>query len=159
MRILALITLLFLSAGYGMSAPMKTAPMSSVSAGDALRDASSFVSKGYEVCRVEGVSMLPFYNEHAILLIKKMEFKALKPGMLVVYWDGEDYVAHRLVRQGTTNWTAKGYNNKVEDPNPVTEANYNGVIAVTFYTGSAVTDLEVNKAGLSNVKTVKAKTY
>jgi signal peptidase I len=111
-------------------------PVTTVSLDVALTDARTLASRhaGMQVLRIEGKSMLPFFGDGSLVVIKKIESAKLRPGMVVVYRNrfGET-VAHRLVETATTGWIAKGYNNAEADSTVVNDANMIGVVYATFH--------------------------
>ena len=79
--------------------------------------------------RGSGKSMLPYYDENSVLIIETASYNKLKMGMSVVYRDSnDDLVGHLLQEKFGNDWYARGFNNKKQDPQVVTERNYVGVI-------------------------------
>jgi len=111
-------------------------PMTTVSLDVVLGDAQTLASRhpGMQVLRVEGKSMLPFFGEGSVVVIKKIDGSKLRAGMVAVYHNrfGET-VAHRLVETTTGGWIAKGYNNAEADSTVVNESNLVGVVYATFH--------------------------
>ena len=110
-------------------------PASSVSLSTALTDAHKLASrKGDTVVRVEGVSMLPYFGDGSVLVVRKAAVEALKAGMVVVYRNrfGET-VAHRVENRTTEGWTVRGANNTATDSTVVDAANLVGTVYATFY--------------------------
>lgn len=111
-------------------------PTTPVSLDTALRDARAMVADrvGFEIMRVSGRSMLPFFGDGSVLVVKKIPAAKLRPGMVVVYQNrfGET-VAHRVVGGNATGWTVRGYNNEASDSTAVTEANLIGVVYATLH--------------------------
>jgi len=102
----------------------------------ALSDARALAANrpDFKVVRVEGTSMLPFFGNGSVLLVKKMSAEKLRAGMVVVYTNRfNETVAHRLVALGAAGWEVKGYNNAKADSTPVNEANLIGVVYATFH--------------------------
>ncbi len=86
------------------------------------------------VMRIEGVSMLPYFGEGSVLVVKKINAARLHEGMVVVYTNrfGET-VAHRLVARVDGGWQVKGWNNDRADTTVVTATNLLGVVYATFH--------------------------
>lgn len=108
---------------------------SSVSIATAVADGLRLAAKaGDSVVRVSGTSMLPYFGDGAVLVVRSMSVDALKPGMVVVYRNrfGET-VAHRIESRTAAGWTVKGANNAAIDSTPVTAENLLGTVYVTLY--------------------------
>ncbi len=79
--------------------------------------------------RGSGKSMLPYYGDNSVLIIETASYNKLKMGMSVVYRDNNgDLVGHLLQVKFGNDWYVRGFNNKKQDPQVVTERNYVGVI-------------------------------
>jgi len=115
------------------------APASPVAIRDALADAQALAGThdGAEVMRIAGTSMLPYFGDGALVVVKPIEEGKLRAGMLVVYRNrfGET-IAHRLVARQDSGWQIQGCNNAQPDSTLVTSANLLGVVYATFYTSS-----------------------
>jgi signal peptidase I len=111
-------------------------PQTAVTLETALADAHRLAAAkpGLAVVRVEGQSMLPFFGNGAVLVLRQMPAAQLRPGMLVVYTNsvGEN-VAHRIVAADGAGWIVQGYNNDQADSTRVTDANLHGVVYATFH--------------------------
>ncbi len=111
-------------------------PQTAVTFETALADAHRLAAAkpGLAVVRVEGQSMLPFFGNGAVLVLRQMPAAQLQPGMLVVYTNhaGEN-VAHRIVAADGAGWIVQGYNNDQADSTRVTDANLHGVVYATFH--------------------------
>ncbi len=111
-------------------------PVSAVSWDATLSDAHRVANRhaDLQVLRIAGSSMLPFFGEGSVVIVKRIESLHLRAGMVVVYQNrfGET-VAHRLISQGAQGWMAQGYNNQEVDSTPVTDANLVGVVYATFH--------------------------
>jgi len=123
--------------GVGVARAEYTArPMTAVSLDAALADAQMLAATrpGALVMRIEGKSMLPFFGEGSVVVVKKIDPVKLRAGMVVVYTNrfGET-VAHRLVATVEGGWTAQGYNNTEADSTVVNAANLIGVVYATFH--------------------------
>jgi signal peptidase I len=111
---------------------------------------------GLSVVRVSGESMLPYFGEDAVLVIKKIDAARLRVGMIAVYVNrfGEK-VAHRVIAKVGSGWEVKGYNNDRADSTVVNASNLLGIVYATF---APVGRPTVELAGLerSAVETVYA---
>ncbi|HEY8932323.1 MAG TPA: signal peptidase I [Rariglobus sp.] len=117
-------------------------PVTGVPMVTALKDALDLAATraDLKVLRVEGVSMLPYFGNGSVLVVKTLSADKLRAGMVVVYKNRfNETVAHRLVNATAAGWTAAGYNNRDADSTPVTEANLVGVVYATFHS-NAVSD-------------------
>ena len=87
-----------------------------------------------KVVRVSGDSMLPFFGDGAVLVVKRISLEKLRVGMVAVYTNRfHETVAHRLVSYTGTGWEARGYNNAEPDSTVITGANLIGVVYATFH--------------------------
>lgn len=86
-----------------------------------------------------GGSMEPVYRDRTVLVIQRMEFSRLRPGMTVVFVGGESQmVAHVLVEKTTRGWIAQGAANAARDRILVRERNYVGTVIKAFAPNPAV---------------------
>lgn len=112
-------------------------PSSPVTLNQALGDAARIAAAHPElkVLRVEGVSMLPYFGQDSVLLVKPTPSASLKPGQVVVYKSNfGETVAHRIIGGDAINgWVVKGYNNATADSTRVTDANLIGTVYVTLF--------------------------
>lgn len=100
-----------------------------------LHDAHRLASaKGDLVVRVRGASMLPYFGDGAVLVVRGAVIESLKPGMIVVYRNrfGE-VVAHRIEERRGAGWSVRGANNPSADSTLVTAENLLGAVYVTLY--------------------------
>jgi signal peptidase I len=106
------------------------------------------------VLKVEGRSMLPYFGDGSVVIVKAIDAAALREGMIVVYKNrfGET-VAHRLIRAKAEGWVAQGYNNRTADSTLVTSENLLGVVYVTLHSSGDIQD-----AGALSVLTAKTPT-
>jgi signal peptidase I len=78
---------------------------------DPLADARTLASAhdGLRVMRVQGASMMPFFDDGAVVVVKSIPVERLYPGMVIVYRNrfGET-IAHRLVAAVAGGWRIKG---------------------------------------------------
>ena len=76
-----------------------------------------------------GDSMKPMYGENTILVISKITYEDLKPGMNVVYTSRRGrQVVHQILERDATGWRIQGLNNEKEDTERVTRTNLVGVV-------------------------------
>ncbi len=144
-RSLLLVALLLLASASFAKAAMLVAPIAPVSFRNAMSDAMT-LSRRYadsRVMRISGTSMLPYFGNGSLIVVKPISAERLRKGMVVVYRNNfGETVAHRLVGHSATGWIAKGYNNVQADSTPVTAANLVGVVYATFNTAGMVASNE-----------------
>lgn len=133
--------------GAGMVRAEFTArPVTTVSLSTVLADAQRLAEArpGAQVMRIEGKSMLPFFGEGSVVVVKKIDPAKLRAGMVVVYTNrfGET-VAHRLVATVAGGWTAQGYNNAAPDSTVVNGSNLQGVVYATFHSNGLVASVDL----------------
>jgi len=89
------------------------------------------------VVRAAGQSMLPYFSDDAVIVVKKIDAARLRVGMIVVYVNrfGEK-VAHRVVAPVAGGWQVQGYNNSRADTTVVDGSNLLGVVYATFHATS-----------------------
>lgn len=114
-------------------------PVASVVMDVAVRDASRVASRlGGEVVRVSGDSMLPYFGNGSVLVVRKEGFAGLRAGAVAVYRNNfGDVVAHRLESATAGGWTVRGSNNREADSTVVTEANFLGTVYVVFHSDAS----------------------
>lgn len=141
MKVSTLLRPLFTAAAFvilavNAGATLAERPLSSVPFVDTLTDAHTVANRhgDMQVLRIAGTSMLPFFGEGSVVIVKKIAASDLREGMVVVYQNrfGET-VAHRLIARSNDGWTAQGYNNASADTTLVNEANLMGVVYATFH--------------------------
>jgi len=100
---------------------------------------------GALVMRIEGRSMLPFFGEGSVVVVKRIDPAKLRAGMVVVYTNrfGET-VAHRLVATVEGGWTAQGYNNETADSTVVNGSNLQGVVYATFHSSGRLDTVDLD---------------
>ncbi|KAF0093500.1 MAG: hypothetical protein E1N59_2769 [Puniceicoccaceae bacterium 5H] len=88
--------------------------------------------------------MEPFYGGNSLLIVQQADTTHLQPGMIAVYRDAAgDLVGHQVLRTGE-KIEAKGANNAVVDPSPITDANLVGIVVGMMHaSGTAANDLQV----------------
>ncbi len=80
-----------------------------------------------------GASMRPIYGENTVLVLQKIPYESLTPGMNVAYRNQRGtLVLHRLVARETGGWRATGLNNPKEDTERVTPQNLLGIVYASF---------------------------
>lgn len=112
-----------------------SAPVCAVDLGTTLRDAHRVAVKtGGSVVRVEGSSMLPYFGNGSVLVVRASSLDSLRAGAVVVYRNhlGET-VAHRLETRVEGGWKVRGANNRVSDTSLVTAENFVGSVYATFH--------------------------
>jgi len=121
-------------------------PLTGISLNTVLADAQKLADArpGARVMRIEGRSMLPFFGEGSVVVVKKIDPAKLRAGMVVVYTNrfGET-VAHRLVATTEGGWTAQGYNNETADSTVVNGSNLQGVVYVTFHSNGRLDSVDL----------------
>lgn len=118
-------------AASGLKAPINTG----VSVETALADARRLATApGDMVLRVKGTSMLPYFGEGSVLVVRKTAAELLRPGMVVLYRNrfGET-VAHRIEERSGEGWRVRGANNAASDSTLVTAENLLGGVYVTLH--------------------------
>jgi len=68
---------------------------------------------------VEGRSMEPLFHSGDIVVLEKPDLSKIKKGTIIVYWDGDKYVIHRVIDiyhyNGINCYIVKGDNNPIPD--------------------------------------------
>jgi signal peptidase I len=130
-------------------------PVSPITLETALADARALAAQhaNMSVMRIEGVSMLPYFGEGSVLVVKKINAARLREGMVVVYTNrfGET-VAHRLVARVDGGWQVKGWNNDRADTTVVNPGNLLGVVYATFHSSGPSNAPALSVASLNNVQ-------
>jgi len=85
-----------------------------------------------------GESMRPIYGENTVLVLTKIDYADLKPGMQIGYVNqvGRSIV-HVLLDQDARGWKVQGLNNDAVDRERVTRYNLIGVVYASFATEEA----------------------
>ena len=110
------------------------------------------------VVRIAGESMLPYFGDNSVVVVKKIDAARLRVGMIAVYVNrfGEK-VAHRVIGSVAGGWQVKGYGNKQPDSTTVNAGNLLGIVYATFNcTGKA--PVAVAASNLPAIETVYAAT-
>ena len=146
---LALLGLAFFASAVESVAAVER-PISSVNFLDTLTDANKVVARhsDMQILRISGRSMLPFFGDGSVVIVKKIAASDLREGMVVVYHNrfGET-VAHRVVNSVATGFVVQGYNNTAIDTTVVNDANLVGVVYVTFHSSGVI---DANSAVATN---------
>lgn len=137
--------LLFATCLIGMGSAMSSGavlrPASPVNLDRALADAQALTAgrAGFSTVRVEGESMLPFFGNGSVLVVKQIASASLREGMVVVYRNrfGET-VAHRITGESAEGWIVQGYNNRASDSTRVNDSNLVGVVYATFQSNGEI---------------------
>jgi len=108
------------------------------------------------VMRIAGESMLPFFGNNAVVVVKKIDAARLRAGMIAVYVNrfGEK-IAHRVIAQVDGGWQVKGYNNDAADSTVVNGSNLLGVVYATFHSAGRA-PVAIAAAILPAIETVYA---
>lgn len=136
LRTTVLLVGLALSAAAGVAADN---PRTNVPLDTALADARLLATRkpGLTVVRVAGDSMLPYFGDGAVLVVKRAAAAQLQPGMIVLYTNAlNETVAHRIVTADAAGCTVQGYNNDRADSTRVTAENLQGVVYATFHSAA-----------------------
>lgn len=115
----------------------KAPPATDVGKMQAWRDAEQIVGNDETRMTVigSGESMLPIYGENTVLVLTKIDFENLKPGMQVGYVNGGGRrVVHVLLAKDAQGWRVQGLNNDAVDRERVTRYNLIGVVYASFAT-------------------------
>lgn len=126
------------AAGLAKADGARAEPGAKVSLATALADARRLArAPGDTVLRVEGRSMLPYFGDGSVLVVRATPVDALRPGMVAVYRNrfGET-VAHRIESRSPEGWLVRGANNAAADSTLVTAKNLLGTVYVTLYSDS-----------------------
>lgn len=115
-------------------------PPTVVTAREALGTAKFYCAQhpGSDYAIGQGNSMLPLYRDNTVLVIDRPPLSSLRLGQTVIFVaaDGTP-VAHPLARLTRQGWVTRGLNNADEDPDPVTENNYRGVVVLALQATSS----------------------
>lgn len=105
---------------------------------------------------VAGQSMLPYFSDDAVVVVKKIDAARLRVGMIAVYVNrfGEK-VAHRVISMVNGGWQVKGYNNDAPDSTVVNSSNLLGIVYATFHSAGRA-PVTIAAANLPAVETVYA---
>lgn len=112
---------------------------------------------GFSVVRVSGHSMVPYFSNGAVIVMKKIDPALLRVGMIAVYVNrfGEK-VVHRVIAKVDGGWEVQGYNNSRPDSTVVNGGNLLGIVYATFNAAVREHPLAVAMTNLPHVATVYA---
>lgn len=113
----------------------KTPPSTDVTRLQAWKDAEAVAALAPDRYTVigKGDSMLPVYGPNTVLVLQKVDFDALEPGMNVAYMSSHGtMVVHRLLERKGEGWRVAGFNNPDEDRDLVTRYTLLGVVYAAF---------------------------
>ncbi len=106
----------------------------------ALRDANVLAGRypGAKVVRVSGNSMVPFFADGAVLVVRPVAAEAMRPGVIAAYTNrfGETIV-HRVTKATPAGWQVRGFNNRQPDSTLVDSGNLIGAVYAIFHPHSA----------------------
>ncbi len=124
----------------------------------ALSDALALVANrpGMSVVRVAGESMLPYFGDNTVVVVRKIDAARVRVGMIAVYVNRfGDKVAHRIIGAVEGGWQVKGYNNDRADSTVVNGSNLLGIVYATFNSVGRA-PVAIAAANLPAVETVYA---
>ena len=119
----------------------KPAPATDVGRLQAWSDAELVAGRSGDRVTVigSGESMRPIYGENTVLVLNKIDYADLKPGMQVGYVnEAGRRVVHVIHEKDAKGWRVQGLNNEAEDRERVTRYNLIGVVYASFATGDAM---------------------
>jgi signal peptidase I len=155
----ALLIAAFLGAAAVAEAAIAGCPRTAESFDATLADAHRIAARhtSLSVLKVQGRSMLPYFGDGSVVIVKKIDAAALREGMVVAYRNrlGET-IAHRLVRAKADGWVAQGYNNHKPDSTLVNADNLLGVVYVTLHSNGEIADAQTFAALSEKTATVLA---
>ncbi len=123
------------AAGGASVAPAPPPPSVGVSKNQAWRDAEALAALDPSRMTVigSGESMKPVYGENTVLVLQRVSFETLVPGMNVAYRNSAGRVVlHQLIAREGRSWRARGLNNQTEDVERVTPENLLGIVYAAF---------------------------
>ena len=154
-----LLTAVFFCGVVSVNAAIAERPLTAESLDATLSDAHRIAERRADlsVLKIEGRSMLPYFGDGSVVIVKKIDASALREGMVVAYKNrfGE-MVAHRLIEAKADGWVAQGYNNKKADSTLVTAENLLGVVYVTLHSNGQTENAGMVASLLQKTTTVLA---
>jgi signal peptidase I len=112
------------------------------------------------VVQISGRSMLPFFSDESVIVMKKIDAARMRVGMIAIYVNrfGEK-VAHRVIARVDRGWQVQGYSNEEPDSTVVSNDNLLGVVYATFHSAGrpSVTADAANVASIQTVFAAPAK--
>jgi signal peptidase I len=108
------------------------------------------------VVRISGRSMLPFFSDESVIVMKKIDAARMRIGMIAIYVNrfGEK-VAHRVIARVDRGWQVQGYGNDEPDSTVVNNDNLLGVVYATFHSAGRPS-VTVDAANVAAIQTVYA---
>lgn len=108
------------------------------------------------VMRIAGQSMLPYFGDDAVVVVKKIDAARMRVGMIAIYVNrfGEK-VAHRVIAPVNGGWQVKGYSNDEADSTVVSNRNLLGIVYATFHSAGRA-PVAIAAANLPAIETVYA---
>ncbi|MFT3780718.1 MAG: S24/S26 family peptidase [Nibricoccus sp.] len=109
----------------------KLVPSSDLSRVQAWKDAEKVaqMGDGRVSAAGSGGSMQPVYGDNTMIVITKIAFEELKPGMTVAYMNRKGHqVVHQVIKKTAKGWDVQGLNNESGDHELVTRENLLGVV-------------------------------
>jgi len=108
------------------------------------------------VMRIAGQSMLPYFGDDAVVVVKKIDAARLRVGMIAIYVNrfGEK-IAHRVIAPVNGGWQVKGYSNDEADSTVVNNRNLLGIVYATFHSAGRA-PVAIASANLPAIETVYA---
>ena len=113
----------------------KLVPSTNVTRIQAWKDAELVASmgEGRASAAGSGGSMQPVFGDNTMIVISKIAYEELKPGMTVAYLNRRGHqVVHQIIEKEASGWRVQGLNNANEDLDHVTRENLLGVIYASF---------------------------
>lgn len=113
----------------------KTVPSTDVSRVQAWKDAERVaqMGEGRVSAAGSGGSMQPVFGDNTMIVISKIAYEDLKPGMTVAYMNKKGHqVVHQILEKKAKGWRVQGLNNETEDLELVTRENLLGVVYASF---------------------------
>jgi hypothetical protein len=120
--------------------PKLPPPSTDVGKFQAWKDAERVAGRddGRQIVIGSGESMRPIYGENTVLVLAKINYAELRPGMQIAYLSRTGRrVVHVLLSQEPGGWRVQGLNNQSEDGERVTRDNLIGVVYASFATDEA----------------------
>lgn len=116
-------------------ATAKLVPSTNTSRVQAWKDAELVASmgEGRASAAGSGGSMQPVFGSNTMVVISKIAYEDLKPGMTVAYMSRKGHqVVHQILEKKARGWRVQGLNNENVDLELVTRENLLGVIYASF---------------------------
>lgn len=80
-----------------------------------------------------GGSMQPVFGDNTMIVISKIAYEDLKPGMTIAYTNKKGrQVVHQILEKKAKGWRVQGLNNETADLELVTRENLLGVVYASF---------------------------